>query len=796
MTNWMRLGLCTIALSSSLFAAAQSLDLRTIMQGEDFVGYSPENIRWSNDSKTIYFSWNPNREPLRSTFAYDRNTGGIDSVRLAELRTLNTADEGVYNADFTAKVFAQNGDLFYLDLTSGQRRAITLTAASERDPQFSGDGQRVIYRVEDNLMAWHIATGTTQQLTFYEKGKPRPEPKLDAHKQWLQDDQMAQFEELRLEKARRDLSDIRRKAMLPIRPATYYYGNKSMSNQQLDPTGRFVTFRLTQSPDERRTKVPDFVTESGYLNDLYSRAKVGDAQATYEMGITDLERDTTYLLDVKQLPGIYDKPAYLREYHDGAAPYVDTFAQPRSVIVHGPIYHESGAALLDIRSWDNKDRWIATLDPTNGRLDVIDHQRDTAWIGGPGISGWNYYPGTLGWLNAHTCYFQSERTGYSHLYAFDLRSRRLTPLTSGNYEVLSVQLSRDKSTFYLTTNAVSPHEQHFYSLSANVKAIASGKATPQQLTSGKGAHEVALSPDEQWLAIRYSNSNTPWELYLQRNQKGAKAQQLTQSTTAAFAAYQWRKPEIVRFTARDGAQVPARLYRPAPDQRNGAAVIFVHGAGYLQNVHEWWSSYYREYMFHHLLTDAGYTVLDIDYRASAGYGRDWRTAIYRHMGGMDLSDQVDGARFLVDSLDIDAHRMGIYGGSYGGFITLMALFNAPETFKVGAALRSVTDWAHYNHPYTSNILNTPASDSLAYRRSSPLYFAEGLQGDLLIAHGMVDTNVQFQDVVRLSQRLIELGKTNWEMAVFPMEGHGFRTATSWADEYRRIFELFERTLRE
>lgn len=796
MMNWTRLGWCCIALWSVTLATAQPLDLRTIMQGEDFVGYSPEDLRWSNDSKTIYFSWNPNGELLRSTFAYDRRTGGIDSVRLADLRTLNTADEGAYNRDHTAKVFSLHGDLYHLDLTSGQRRPITQTAAWETDPQFSGDGQRVVYRVGDNLMAWHIATGATQQLTFYEKGKPRPEPKLDAHKQWLQDDQLAYIEELRHEKARREQDNIRRKAMLPVRTATYYYGNKSMSNPQLDPTGRFVTFRLTQSPDERRTKVPDFVTESGYLNDLYSRPKVGDAQATYELGITDLLHDTTYLLDVKQLPGIFDKPAYLREYHRDTTPYIDTFPQPRSVIAHGPIYHESGAALLDLRSWDNKDRWIALLDPATGRLDVIDHQRDTAWIGGPGIGGWNYYPGTLGWLDAHTCYFQSERTGFSHLYAFDTRSRRLTALTRGSYEVLSVQLSRDKSTFYLTTNAVSPHQQHFYSLSANVEAIASGKATPQQLTSGVGAHEVALSPDEQWLAIRYSNSNTPWELYLQPNKKGAKAQQLTQSTTAAFAAYHWRKPEIVRFTARDGAQVPARLYQPTSDQRNGAAIIFVHGAGYLQNVHEWWSSYYREYMFHHLLTDAGYTVLDIDYRASAGYGRDWRTAIYRHMGGMDLNDQVDGARFLVDSLDLDAHRIGIYGGSYGGFITLMALFNAPETFKVGAALRAVTDWAHYNHPYTSNILNTPVTDSLAYRRSSPLYFAEGLQGDLLIAHGMVDTNVQFQDVVRLSQRLIELGKTNWEMAVFPMEGHGFRTATSWADEYRRIFELFERTLRE
>ncbi|MFK7935528.1 MAG: alpha/beta hydrolase family protein, partial [Saprospiraceae bacterium] len=270
----------------------------------------------------------------------------------------------------------------------------------------------------------------------------------------------------------------------------------------------------------------------------------------------------------------------------------------------------------------------------------------------------------------------------------------------------------------------------------------------------------------------------------------------TTSVTEEFSSYNWRDPEIVRFMARDGAEVPARIYRPDSLKNNGAAVVFVHGAGYLQNVHKWWSSYYREYMFHNFLTDNGYTVLDIDYRASNGYGRDWRTAIYQHMGGKDLTDQVDGARFLASEYGVDENRIGIYGGSYGGFITMMAMFTEPDVFKSGAALRSVTDWAHYNHPYTSNILNTPAEDKEAYRKSSPIYHAEGLRGNLLMLHGMIDQNVQFQDVVRLSQRLIELGKDDWELAVFPLERHGFKEASSWTDEYKRIYKLFDQTLKK
>ena len=124
----------------------------------------------------------------------------------------------------------------------------------------------------------------------------------------------------------------------------------------------------------------------------------------------------------------------------------------------------------------------------------------------------------------------------------------------------------------------------------------------------------------------------------------------------------------------------------------------------------------------------------------------------------------------------------------------MAMFTQPDVFAAGAALRPVTDWAHYNQGYTSNILNIPQEDSIAFRRSSPIYHAAGLKGPLLICHGMVDVNVHFQDAVRLVQRLIELKKENWELAVYPVEDHGFREPSSWTDEYKRILKLFESNL--
>jgi dipeptidyl aminopeptidase/acylaminoacyl peptidase len=294
----------------------------------------------------------------------------------------------------------------------------------------------------------------------------------------------------------------------------------------------------------------------------------------------------------------------------------------------------------------------------------------------------------------------------------------------------------------------------------------------------------------------YSFVNRPPDLFLTQNRPGAEASQLTVSPSREWLSFNWITPEIVMIPASDGAKVPAHIYRPKDmgAQPNGAAVIFVHGAGYLHNVGNFWSEYPREYMFNQYLASKGYTVLDLDYRASAGYGRDWRTAIYRYMGGRDLQDQVDASKYLTKEFSIDPDRIGIYGGSYGGFITEFALFTQAQYFGAGAAIRSVTDWAHYNHGYTSNILNLPQTDTVAYRQSSPIYFAEGLKDPLLILHGMVDVNVLAQDDIRLAQRLIELGKENWELALYPVEDHAFVRPSSWTDEYKRIFKIFEENL--
>jgi dipeptidyl aminopeptidase/acylaminoacyl peptidase len=738
-------------------APAFDLSIDNIMRGPELYGRSPTQVRFSDDSRWVYFRWQrPGVDTAMVAYRVSVTGGEPEALSRAAEDTLYP-EPGRWSRDRRFRVFVRNGDLWVYDASRGAARRLTDTRAAESNPQLSPDGRTAYFVREDNLWSLALESAALRQLTDVRRGAPPrglTERDTTGQRGFLRAEQRRLFEFIRRPPREGPPFGARSDTTGP-RPF-YLSERQSIGRWEVSPDGRWLQVTLNErAANAHVQEMPVWVTASGYLETPDNRTKVGDEQNTRRVAFIELVT--------------------------GRVTWFEPDQGRRALDVDGLGWSDDGRwALLRGFAKDFTDRWLWVAGPDSFRPRLVDLLSDSAWVGGLSMSaGW--LPGTP------TVWFTSERSGWAHVYVASAEGGEPRALSdaAGRFEVRGVSPSLDGRRFYYHANAAHFGEQHLY-------VVPAGGGAVQRLTTAEGRQDVEVSPDERWLAVLHSTANHPPELYLMPNRPGASWRQVTESPTEEWRRYAWRIPELVMVPARDGAEVPARLYRPA--RPNGAGVIFVHGAGYLQNAHRWWSSYSREYMFHHLLSERGYTVLDLDYRASAGLGRAWRTAIYRHMGGKDLDDQVDAARWMARSLGVDSARIGIYGGSYGGFITLMAMFTAPGVFAAGAALRPVTDWAHYNHGYTAAILNEPQDDSVAYRRSSPIYHAEGLRGALLIAHGMVDDNVNFQDAVRLVQRLIELRKEDWEIAIYPVEPHGFRMAASWADEYRRILRLFDRTL--
>jgi dipeptidyl aminopeptidase/acylaminoacyl peptidase len=765
----MRNILLSMLLVAAPAAAQQPFDfsISNIMRGPELYGRVPQDVRWSADSKWIYFNWvepgtdwrvTPKRYRVRAVAGAqpERVTPAQFDSAGALVSTGDRSGNGRYMA------VEYGGDIYVTDMQRGTTRRLTQTNARERQPTFSADDSRVFFIRDNNVYSIDLSSGLLKQHTDLRQGpEPTDSAKATGQRGRMEQQQKDLFEVIRDQVRADSIAKAERTERESRALKTYYtQRGEEISQISISPTADALIL-TTNIPAQgaRRNDIPQYVTKSGYVEQIRGRENVGDVQDRGRIAVINLTSGSL---------------TWLKPYPADTA---SGFAFPIGWSDDG-----KRGAFFGYTA-DNKVRVLQTVD-ASGKLTTLEMSRDTAWVGGPctfGCAGW--------YDNGRRFYYVSEASGYAHLYTIAADGSDRRQLTSGKWEVLDVDLSTDEKSFYLRTNEPSPFEEQFYRMSVNGGAR-------EKITTKSGRHVVSVSPNGVLLADVYSYVNRPPDLFVMQNRAGAEMSQLTVSPSREWLSFNWIVPEIVMIPASDGVNVPAHIYRPKDmgAQPNGAAVIFVHGAGYLHNVGNFWSEYPREYMFNQYLASKGYTVIDADYRASSGYGRDWRTAIYRYMGGRDLEDQVDASKYLTREFGIEPERIGIYGGSYGGFITEFALFTKAPYFGAGAAIRSVTDWAHYNHGYTSNILNLPQTDTVAYRRSSPIYFAEGLKDPLLILHGMVDTNVLAQDDIRLAQRLIELGKENWELALYPVEDHAFVRPSSWTDEYKRIFRIFEENL--
>jgi len=803
----------TFAAAAAEPAPAGKLTLEKIMADPDWIGGAVQNAYWSVDGKAAYYSLKRSGSSLIDLHRIDL-ASSQDSVVDGAAMAASDGRDAKYDVAGTRAAFVRNGDVFVRDLRNGALTQIT-RAGGARGARLSGDGRLVTYRTANDWFVHDLASGVTGPAATL---KTEKDPDAAQKSDELREMQLRTFSTLKKlhddKEARRAQAEAMRKTDPTRASAPFWLGDEvKLLDADLSPDARWMLIvTAPKKHDEgKRGELMRYVTESGYEETEKERVRVGhNAPVGQAMQLLDLAEHKAYPLSLDALPGIHDDPlksvreenaklanadAAKKKHDEGTAAgkQPSALSPPTSRPVRivsdaddggggGIEWSRDGRALaLQIRAIDNKDRWIATIDFTHHSLVNQHRLTDPAWI------NWNF--NGFGWLNdGRTLWYESEETGYAHLYT-KAPDAKAQALTSGKFEVSRAELSDDGRWFYMRSNAENSHSYDVYRVAASGSKL-------ERMTQYQGADAFTLSHDGSRLLVTHSSSYLPGQLAVVATD-GSTPRELTDTRSAEYKTMSWVAPQFVDVPSTHfKGTIAAKFYKPADydASKKHPAVLFVHGAGYTQNVHSSWPYYFREQMFHNMLLQQGYVVLDMDYRASEGYGREWRTAIYRQMGHPELEDLLDGKKWLVDTQSVDAKRVGIYGGSYGGFMTLMALFRAPGEFAAGAALRPVTDWMQYNHEYTSDILNEPQVDPVAYKRSSPIEFADGLKDALLICHGVIDDNVLFEDSMRLYQRLIELHKDNFTISPYALDRHGFTNADSWLDEYKRIYKLFDQTI--
>jgi dipeptidyl aminopeptidase/acylaminoacyl peptidase len=788
----------SIAAAPALSAAPSDLTLEKIMADPDWIGPAVSDAYWSADDRAVYYSIKRHGSPIVDLHRIEL-VGQKDQI--VDAKAMADAD-GPPAFDLAGKraAFVRNGDIFVRDVASGRLTQITRTSQNETAPQFSADGRSLSFRVDNDWFIHDFTTGITSPAAIVKAEKdPDSPPKPDD----LRDMQMRTFSTLRRlheesEMEKNHAQELRKGDVTRADAAFYLGEDVSIRDTELSPDAHWLAVVTVPKSAAKgfEGKLTRYVTESGYEEFETERVRVGrNPPAPQSVVLLNLMDHTAHSLSVDNLPGIHDDPLKAIREENGTQ-NVQTEASggkeakraARGIIMvpddpdggaGGLVWSRDGKALaIQMVSIDNKDRWIASVDFAQYTL-VLQHRlSDPAWI--------NWSLNDFGWLtDDRTLWYLSEESGYSHLFTKP-PGAAARALTRGAFEVSDPVVSADGRWFYLMSNAVAPYSYDVY-------RVSSAGGPLQRITRLQGIEKFALDRKGGRLLATYSTSFVRAQLAVLKADGTGAAREITDTRSAEYRSIAWNPPEIVKIPSTHfNGVIYAKIYRDSASSSfgNHPAVLFIHGAGYLQNVNLRYPYYFREQMFNTMLAHKGYVVLDLDYRASAGYGREWRTAIYRQMGHPELEDLLDAKKWLTDQASVDPKRVGLYGGSYGGFMTLMALFRAPGEFAAGAALRPVTDWMQYDHNYTSAILNDPQIDPIAYKRSSPIEFADGLRDSLLICHGVIDDNVLFEDSMRLYQRLIELHKDDFTISPYPLDRHGFTNADSWLDEYKRIYRLF------
>lgn len=763
-------------------AQAQPLTIERIFAAPDLSGPALRTPQISPDGRRVTFLQGKADDKDRlDLWEYDLTTGRtrllVDSRRLLASETPLSAEEQqrrerqrisslsgiveyLFAPDGQALLFPLGGDLYYYDLRAAALRdtraesadqpakrnpqlrrlekpqpavvrQLTATEASETDARFSPGGRYVSFIRDQDLFVIELATGVERAVTTDGDG-----PVQNGMAEFIAQEEMS-------------------------RNTGYWWS----------PDERLIAYlRTDESGVELRERFEISAENVAVIRQRYPAA--GTPNVKLALRIAELASGRVTDADLGANPDIY--VARVNWFPDGRNLAVQRQSRDQRRLDLLRIDAASGAASLLLT--ETSPTWVDLHD----ELTFLERSRQFIWA--------------------------SSRTGYKHLYLYDLGGKLVRPLTAGAWMVVGdgderavLGVDEARGNLYFMANERSPLERHLYVTALDTSA----PTRVRRITNEAGWHSVKLSPDARFFLETYSTPERPPRVRLRRRD-GTVIASLVENALDASHPYapfldHHVPTEFGTVPADDGQVLHYQVLKPRnfDPSRKYALIVDVYGGPGFQRVRRAWSGGPRtnEGFFRQVLAQNGYVVLTLDNRGTGFRGVAFERALHRHMGTIEVADQVAAVRRLSREPWIDSGRVGVFGWSYGGYMALMCLFTAPEVFHAGVAGAPVTDWRLYDTHYTERYLGMPQTDAATYEASSVLSHAASLDGSLLVMHGMADDNVLFSHSTKLFKQLQDLRKP-FDVMTYPGSKHGLlRHADTGPHAYATIKRFLDTNLR-
>ncbi len=517
------------------------------------------------------------------------------------------------------------------------------------------------------------------------------------------------------------------------------------------PDNKAIAFMEINDGQVPEFPLVDYIPTHGHV-DMQRYPKAGDTNPRVRVGVYDFEKERIFWIDP-----IAGEDAYIARIYwlsDGERLAIEKLNRDQNELTLLFANYKSGAARETLTETDST--WV--------NVNYMKHYFETK--------------SRFVWT--------SERDGYSHLFLYDLNGSYIRQITKGPWEVTALNgVDEERGLIYFTALEKSILERHLYRISEKGKEM-------RRLSRREGGHSVRFAPNHRYYFDYYSNTETPTEVTV-HDAQGKHLFRLGQGPEKEMFLRTLPKPEFFTFESENGISYQCQIMKPNDfnPKKKYPVIVYTYGGPNAQVVQNRWGG--SLYMWHMMMATRGYIIFSMDNRGAFGKGRAWENPIFKRLGKLELEDQLAGVDYLKTLPYIDPSRIGIWGWSYGGFMTCLALFKAPEVFKAGAAVAPLADFKLYDSIYTERYMKRPQDNEEGYYKHAPINFAEDLEAAFLLVHGTADDNVHMQSSIALTEKLIDAGK-DFDLMLYPGKEHGIRGTEARTHLFNKITKFFEENL--